>query len=509
MNRLSRFLAISLLAMFSLLTMAQVGDLPRTTPEQQGMSSAGVERFIDSLFAVPETHFHHVMVLRHGAVVAEAHPAPFSPEYGHIEYSASKTFVALGVGAAIDENRLRLTDRVATFFPERLPDTIAPWLAQMTVRDLLIMGSGLEINYSSLRANNDDWISAFLATTPKHEPGTHFYYDSMCSYMLSAIVQRVTGKTLLQYLQEKYFNAMHITAADWEQCPQGYNTGGWGLRVQAESLAKLGILLLNRGNWNGQQLVSAEWIDQATSKQIECAATNTPPTDGNQGYCYQIWRSKYPGSFRADGALAQYVVCVPQFDLAVVINSISYHGHDLLGCIWDHLISAIVSEEPLPAQNKAAKHLQKKCDAFIQPIAQGKPTSKLAKQLARDGKITLTPEKCEPLTITLTGDKHLTLDWHYAGHTISAARLAHGKWEVDATTHALPLYTITARSRFSGIEPDFVCAGNYAWTSPSVLTMTVYYPNWISARTVTIDFKARTVAVNDNFSPRKTEVIKF
>ncbi len=508
MNRFAKFFILCLILSFSTMAMAQVGDLPRTTPEQQGMSSAGVERFIDSLFAVPETHFHHVMVLRHGAVVAEAHPAPFSPEYAHTEYSASKTFVALGVGAAIDENRLRLTDRVASFFPEKMPDTIAPWLAQMTVRDLLIMGSGLEINYSSLRANNDDWISAFLATTPKHEPGTHFYYDSMCSYMLSAIVQRVTGKTLLQYLQEKYFNAMHITAADWEQCPQGYNTGGWGLRVQAESLAKLGILLLNRGNWNGQQLVSAEWIDQATSKQIECAATNTPPTDGNQGYCYQIWRSKYPGSFRADGALAQYVVCVPQFDLVVVINSLSYHGHDLLGCIWDHLIPAIVSEEPLPAQNKAAARLSKKCLAFTQPLIKGKATSKLLPQMANNGIVTIAPEGCEPLTITLTDDKHLTLDWHYGNHNISHARLAFGKWEVEPI-HTLPLYTITARSRFSGIEPDFVCAGNYAWTSPSVLTMTVYYPNWISARTVTIDFKARTVAVNDNFSPRKTEVIKF
>ena len=508
MNRFAKFFVLCLLLSFSTLALAQVGDLPRTTPEQQGMSSAGVERFIDSLFAVPETHLHHVMVLRHGAVVAEAHPAPFSPEYVHTEYSASKTFVALGVGAAIDDNRLRLTDRVATFFPDRMPDSISPWLAQMTVRDLLIMGSGLEVSYSALRANNDDWIRAFLATPPKHESGTHFYYDSMCSYMLSAIVQRVTGKTLLQYLQEKYFNAMHITVADWEQCPEGYNTGGWGLRVQAESLAKLGILLLNRGNWNGRQLVSAEWIDEATSKQIECAASTTPPTDGNQGYCYQIWRSKYPGSFRADGAFAQYVVCVPQFDLVVVINSLSYHGHDLLGCIWNHLIPAIVSDDPLPGNAKAAKRLQRKCDAFIQPVAQGKPTSKLTRQLANNGFITIAPDGCEPLTITLADDKHLTLDWHYGNHTISHAHLAFADWEVD-TIHTQPLYTITARNRFSGMTPDFMCAGNYAWTSPSRLSMTVYYPDWISARTVSIDFDARTVSVTDNFSPRKTDVLNF
>lgn len=487
---------------------AQVGDLPRSTPEQQGLSSAGVQLFLDSLFNVPQTNLHHVMVLRHGTVIAETHPRPFRADYTHTIFSASKTFVALAVGAAIDDNRLRLTDRVTTFFPERLPDSISARLAAMTVRDLLTMASGIECNYSQLRDNNDDWVRAFLASEPAHDPGSFFYYDSMCSYMLSAIVQRVTGKTLLDYLQEKFFEPMNINVAEWEQCPEGINTGGWGLRVQAETEAKLGILLLNRGKWNGRQLVSAKWIDEATTKQIECKPENTPPTDGNQGYCYQIWRSKYPGSYRADGAFAQYVACVPQYDLTVVINSISWHGHDLLGCIWDQLIPAIKSDEPIAPDGKAFDKLQKFCDnAQIAPV-KGKAASKQFKKLATGDMLTITPQGQQPMTIEATADG-LLLSWTYDGHTINRMPLAFNRWATKNISPNLPLYTIGARNRFSQLSRDFLAAGTYAWTSPSQLTMTVYYVNWISARTITVDFDARTVSVNDNFSPRRTDVIKW
>ena len=192
-----------LLALLPLLASAQIGDLPRSTPAAEGVSTQAVVRFIDSLMAVPRTHVHHVMVLRHGRVVAEVHPAPFRAEDSHTLYSCSKTFVALAVGKAIDENRLRLTDRVAAFFPERLPDSIGANLAAMTVRDLLVMASGITPDWE-MRNSHPDWISTWLAK-PVKEPGKNFAYDSLSTFLLSAIVQRVTGMTTLQYLQSRFF----------------------------------------------------------------------------------------------------------------------------------------------------------------------------------------------------------------------------------------------------------------------------------------------------------------
>ena len=188
-----------LLWLTTMAAVGQVGDLPRSTPAAQGIEPQALARFIEALMAVPETDIHHVMVARHGHVVAEMHPAPFRAQDGHTLYSASKTFASMAVGIAIDENRLRLTDRVATFFPEQLPDTITARLAQMTVADLLTMRSGVKPDWT-MRNNESDWVRSWLAKPVDDEPGTRFQYDSMCTFMLSAILQRFTGRTILDYL---------------------------------------------------------------------------------------------------------------------------------------------------------------------------------------------------------------------------------------------------------------------------------------------------------------------
>ena len=279
-----------LLALLPLLVAAQVGDLPRSTPAAEGISTQAVIDMMDSLMALPECDIHHVMVVRHGKVVAELHPAPFRAEDSHTLYSASKTFTALAVGIAIDNNLLRLDDRVMTFFPDKRTRRVNDYMAAMTVRDLLMMASGVKPDWT-MRDNSLDWVKDWLAKPVDTRPGSLFQYDSMCTFMLSAIVQRVTGQTMLEYLQKKLFDPMHITVADWETSPDGINTGGWGLRVQAETMAKLGLLLLNKGNWNGQRLVGADFVETACSRLIDGGAKETvPATDGNQGYGYQVWQ---------------------------------------------------------------------------------------------------------------------------------------------------------------------------------------------------------------------------
>ena len=234
---------------------AQINDIPRSTPEEQGVPSKALIELFDAMHNMEQTDIHSMIVMRHGKVVGEFYPAPFAPQYQHTQYSSSKTLVSLAAGMAIDENRLRLTDRVATFFPEYLPDSICTNLADMTVRDLLTMQSGIKPDWG-MRAKTTEWIKTFLGKPVPNKPGEVFAYDSMVTYMISAIVQKVTGKTVLEYLKEKMFSHMGVTVVNWEESPEGINTGGWGLHIQSESLAKVGQMWLDGGVWNGKQIVS-------------------------------------------------------------------------------------------------------------------------------------------------------------------------------------------------------------------------------------------------------------
>ena len=266
---------------------SQINELPRSTPEQEGVPSAIVSALLDSLFNIPQTDIHSVMMLRHGKVIAEVYPEPFKAEYQHTLYSCSKTFVSTAVGLAVDANLLRVTDRVATFFPNKLPTEVSPELASMTIHDLLIMASGIDPD-GNLRANNTYWIKPLLAK-PVKTPGKQFKYDSLCTYLLSAIVQQVTGKTVLAYLQEKIFADLHINKVSWEESPEGVTTGGWGLYLQPESLAKMGQLLLQKGQWNGKQLISETWVSQMMHTHID--------TGDGRGYGYQMWEASKDGAY--------------------------------------------------------------------------------------------------------------------------------------------------------------------------------------------------------------------
>lgn len=488
-------------ALMALLATAQVGDLERSTAAAQGVDPAAVTRFIDSLMAVPQTDIHHVMVVRHGKVIAEAHPAPYRAEDGHTLYSCSKTFTSLAVGIAIGENRLRLTDRVAAFFPDKLPATISPNLAKMTVRDLLIMGAGIKPDWI-MRNNHPDWITEWLAKPVTDEPGTHFQYDSMCSFMLAAIVQKVTGMTMLEYLDKHLFGPMHITEADWEQSPDGINTGGWGLRLQAESLAKAGILMLNRGNWQGKQLVPAEWIDEAAAAHINYSTVKPTdaPTEGNRGYGYQIWRCKNPRAFRADGAFGQYIVCIPEADMVVVITGMSGKGHGELACIWNQLMPGV--DKTNAKADKAQQALETTCAAAVLPLPRGKKAGR-----ALPVKLTLTDGQASDMgQITIDENYNITMDCK--GLVKETIALGSGKW-LYTDLKDVPPYSIEAVDRFKGLKRNFQAAGCYAWESKDVLTVRIEYVNWISATTLRFDFKNNKVTVTDNYNASKPRDLYF
>lgn len=490
------------LALLPLLLAAQTGDLPRSTPAAEGVSTQAVINIMDSLLALPECDIHHVMVVRHGKVIAEMHPAPFRAEDSHTLYSASKTFTALAVGIAIDENLLRLDDRVMTFFPDKRTNRVSDNMADMTVRDLLMMASGVKPDWT-MRNNSMDWVKDWLAKPVDDKPGSLFQYDSMCSFMLSAIVQRVTGQTMLEYLQKRLFTPMNITVADWETSPDGINTGGWGLRVQAETMAKLGLLLLNEGNWNGEQLVSADFVKAACSRLIDGGAKETvPPTDGNQGYGYQVWQSKWPGSYRADGAMGQYTVVVPQEDLVVVILGMKLYGHEELACIWNQLMPGM-NAEPLKPEKKLQQRLDKLCANAQLTLPKGKKGKKQGKLLQ------LTSNKTGIRQIGLFGDNGLDkMEIEYVEQDSETFALGYGSWRYSPLA-GYPYYSINAINRMQGFAHGFTAAAAYAWTSPTMLEVRVHYVDWISGMTYVFDFGKNEVTVRNTYPNSKPETIAF
>ena len=494
-----------LLALLPLLLAAQVGDLPRSTPAAEGISTQAVINMMDSLMALPECDIHHVMVMRHGKVVAELHPAPFRAEDSHTLYSASKTFTSLAVGIAIDENLLRLDDRVMTFFPDKRTNRMSDNMAAMTVRDLLMMASGVKPDWT-MRNNSLDWVKDWLAKPVDDTPGSLFQYDSMCTFMLSAIVQRVTGYTMLEYLQKKLFAPMHITVADWETSPDGINTGGWGLRVQAETMAKLGQLLLNEGSWNGEQLVSADYVKAACSRLIDGGAKETyPPTDGNQGYGYQVWQSKWPGSYRADGAMGQYTVVVPQEELVVVILGMKLYGHEELACIWNQLMPGLKTE-PLNPEKK----LQKKLDNLCANAQLSLPRA-AAKRISNQAKGTLghtlqLKNNRFGLTQIMVDDSSLHLA--YDDGCEETLAMGNRAWRYS-TLNGYPYYSINSINRMQGFQNGFTAATAYVWTSPTVLEVRVHYVDWISGMVFNFDFDKHEVTVRDTYPNSKPITIPF
>lgn len=471
--------------LFTTSSVAQTFDLPRTTPERMGIDSKVVSVLFDSILAMPKNDIHSVMILRHDSVLAEIYPKPFEAKYKHTMYSCSKTFVAAAVGIAISENRLRLTDRVATFFPDELPDTLSDNLASMTIRDLLTMSSGIEPDWV-LRNHGTDWTKRLL-TKPVAEPGKKFKYDSLCTYLLSAIVQKVTGQLLLDYLQDRIFNALNIHDVAWEQSPEGVNTGGWGLYIQSESLAKFGLLLLHRGKWHDRQLIPAAWVDEMMKVQIET---------GYDSYGYQMWQCNYPGVFRADGALGQYVMIVPKEDMVIVITECnSGDGAHLRDLFWRDLMPAIKSQ-PL-RESRRTKRLQKRRDQLRTPM--GKRSSENIKTIANQRyALPDNPYGWKQLSVKREGNR-LVLNLLCDSGRELRLPLGYRSW-LSTTTDEKPFYTVWAVDRFKGIDGPFHIAGSYAWTSGSKLAVRLQYTNWVSALDLKFDFTTQMLSVRENNS---------
>lgn len=310
--------------------------------------SKGMENYLNAI-AEKKQNVESIMVVQHGKVVAEHWMGEGKPDVPHVLWSVSKSFTSTAVGFAVAEGKLNVTDKVISFFPDDLPENVSENLKNMEIRHLLTMTCGQDVEVRSVhnKENNTSWVKAFLAGPVTHEPGTYYVYNSLGTYMLSAIVQKVTGEKVVDYLKPRLFEPLHITDTQWDESPEGINCGGWGLHLKTEDLAKMGLFLLQKGKWNGEQLLPQSWVETATSAVVPSVPSDVRPeeaektlsketSDWVQGYGYQFWRCRH-NCFRADGAHGQYIIVMPDKDAVVAVTANLDDMQDELNVIWDNV----------------------------------------------------------------------------------------------------------------------------------------------------------------------------
>jgi len=474
---------------------AATAGLRRSTPEAEGVSSAAIQAFLDAA-AQTKNEFQSIMIVRHGKVIAEGWWKPYAAEFPHTMYSMSKSFTSTAVGLAVAEGKLTVEDKVTSFFPHDLPAQINDNLAALQVKHLLTMSTGHEKEPTGTMIAQENWVRAFLASPITRAPGSLFVYNSAATYMCSAIVQQVTGQKVIDYLAPKLFKPLAVEGMTWETCPRGINTGGWGLSIQTEGLAKLGQLYLQKGKWNGKEIIPASWVEEATSKHIQQPDPATPkiPHEDNdwlQGYGYQFWRCRH-NAFRGDGAFGQFTVVMPEQDAVIAITSESSDMQGVLNLVWDHLLPAM-KDAPLPADDAAQKQLGERMAGLALPLPTGALTSPMTAALSGKA-IHLDTNSLGLEKATFTFEKNIVLSVFQSAQDSYAITNGLGAWEHGET--ALP--GTPPRLIMGGAPPSgtrFKVAACGTWKDPQTYEMVWRYYETPHHDTVTCHFDADKVSI--------------
>jgi CubicO group peptidase (beta-lactamase class C family) len=457
------------------------GKLTRSTPEQEGISSKGIIDFLNAI-DTGKQEIHSFIFMRHGKIVSEGWWNPYGSDLKHLMYSASKTFAATGIGLAVSENKLKLTDKVVSFFPASLPDTLSELMSIMTVKDLLTMSAGQDAE--PRRSQNDDWIKSFLGKAPMYKPGTVFKYNNTASFMLSAIVQQVTGETLFDYLQPRIFRPLEMRGIDWDMNPQGINLGMIGLRLRTEDMAKFGQLLLQKGVWNGKQLIPKEWISEATSFKIKSlGGSDLIPVEINdwkQGYCYQMWRGRN-NSVRLDGMAGQFVILLPDKDAVVVLTANAQNTQKEMDLVWKYLLPAIRDNNPLTPDIETNNLLKRKLAALtIIPSAVKSVSSSFPSKVT--GKYVAFPENNYGIQgIQFKFDNDICEVSIKRDNVTYAFKAAPDAWKYSSTALTSLLsaprtgMTKSIDANYRIIQPVIRLAASYTWTDSNTLEMTARF----------------------------------
>ena len=333
---------------------------PRATPESQGISSDLLSDLLRKLDASHDADMHHFMVLRNGRVICEANFAPYRSRIWHVTHSMCKSITGMAIGLLIEEGKLSLDENIYDIFQKNLNPFTKIFRPKITVENLLTMTSGVTFNESGIVSGND-WLTSYMNSSITGTPGENFQYNSLNTYVLSAIVTERTGQTLTEYLEPRLFAPLGITRYFWETCPKGITKGGWGLFLCAEDMAKLGQLYLQKGKWQDQQIIPEFWVEVSTAKHKESI-------EGTYGYGYQLWMEARPGSFEFNGMLGQNVIVYPDMNMVIVTNA----GNNELfqNCVMLNIIRKYFPRDFHPAdvlpENPCSQALLKRLTAELE-----------------------------------------------------------------------------------------------------------------------------------------------
>ncbi len=459
------------LSSHGLLAKETIAGFPRSTPEAEGVSSSGILAFLEELQNTKH-EFHGLVIARHGKVIAEGWWAPYAPTLRHTLYSMSKSFTSSAVGFAVAEGKLKVDDLVLSFFPEDRPAEVSANLQALRIRDLLTMSVGSDKEPTHDMVKEENWVRHFLGHSITHAPGSVFLYNSAATYMCSAIVQKVTGQKVIDYLTPRLFEPLGIEGATWETCPRGINTGGWGLSVPTEALARFGQLYLQKGQWNGRQILPQKWVEEATAFHIQQPSPEKParPAETNdwlQGYGYQFWRCTH-GGYRGDGAFGQFTIVLPEQDVVIAIQSESPNMQGQLDLVWQHLAPAFTSD-PLPAEPVRQERLRRMLTSLALPLPPGKKTSPTSASInAKTFQLEKNELGLENVAFTFD-ENGVATTWHAAGveHTI---RCGFGQWQSGETAlPGTPVRLISGGAPPAGTLHPVTSAGG--WTDDQTLRL--------------------------------------
>jgi CubicO group peptidase (beta-lactamase class C family) len=479
-----------LLVVVSISNLVNGQKLPRAkSPESLGIASEGVLKFIEAI-ENSDIEPHSIMIVKDGKVAVEGWWKPYAPEIEHTMYSVSKSFTATAIGMLQDEGKLNVKDKVISFFPDKLPEVVSENLAMLTIHDLLIMSVGMarEPNRATIQK---DWIKGVLSENFTYKPGTKFLYNSAATYVLSAIVQKVSGQKLIKYLEPRLLAPLGIVGADWEEDPSGINVGGWGLRVKSEDMAKFGQLFLQKGKWNAKQILSEAWIAEATKVQIiQNPDKIEDRNDWEQGYGYQMWRGS-KGSYRADGAFGQYIVMLPETNTVVVITSEMNDMGKGLKMVWDHIVPAL-STSPL-RKSKSSKILTKKLKNLVLTPKLMKQSSPLEASIS--GTYDLNIKLMMPIeSISISN----TSDLCKVGLTFGAKTydfsLGKKGWVENITDRKGPNLARMAANNQEGLAP-FKTLGYCTWVADDELKLVLKYIEGPHSETMTCKFDGDKISM--------------
>jgi CubicO group peptidase (beta-lactamase class C family) len=488
---------------------AEYAGLYRSTPEAEGIASDSIIKFLDAVEKQTSVRMHSFMLLRHGKIVAEGAWNPYDCNNKHTLYSVTKSFTSTAVGMCIDEGGFKLTDKVISFFPGDLPDTISPYLAELDIRDLLTMTVGHNPEPNILKQGN--WIKAALAAPIANKPGTKYYYNNVGPFLLSAIVQKVTGQKLIDYLTPRLFDPLGIAAKDWEENPQGINPGGWGLRLSVESMAKLGQLYLQKGMWEGRQLISKEWVEEATKLQIDQppqwvpAGSPKDTNDGAQGYGYLFWRCRH-NAYRADGAMGQFIIVMPDQDAVLAMTSGNTAMQDEINLVWDYLLPAM-KEGRLPDNPAAQTALEAKLSSLALPPPAKKSWSPMAKGISGPTyAIEPNLKGIEEVLFLMNGDTCKFLIKTFSERF--EMNFGNGFWSVGETAKQGP-YMLAGVSMLNW-PSLYKVAGAYRWKGTNTMELLLHYTEGTHPQTYLCKFDGDDISIEikDPLNPSDSMVVK-